>query len=292
METPHNRNDDWLDALLQLTKARITLAVTGSTATGWILFAQTVSLPILYPIVGVFLLACGCAALNEVQEARLDAKMARTAGRPIPAGRIDPLAALFFAVTFILLGFYFLASIDRHLPAVLLLGLLAVVWYNGVYTYLKRRTPFAVLPGALVGAIPPIIGWAAAGGLPSDPAILLVACFFFIWQVPHFWLLMLMRADEYARAGLPTPATVFAPRQLSRITFIWILATAAAGLVLTLLIRLSLPWNVLIFAASIWLALQAVRILRTAQPPDRRAFLQLIAYAAMVMLFLCLNALT
>jgi protoheme IX farnesyltransferase len=167
-----------------------------------------------------------------------------------------------------------------------------------VYTYLKRVTAFAVVPGALIGAIPPIMGYVSAGGSLHDPAILLVAMFFFLWQIPHFWLLLLMLGDEYREAGLPTVTGRFARPQLQRISFVWVLATAASGLAFMALNRadIALPWSLGLVGASVWLAAGAGAILRVSGADDggrqfRRAFWQINAYAVMVMVCLSLNAL-
>ena len=95
--------------------------------------------------------------------------MKRTANRPLPAGRMSLASALFLSGLLILLGLYFLTSSEANAGLLALLGAFAVIWYNGIYTYLKRLTAFAVIPGALLGALPPVIGWTAAGGDPFDP---------------------------------------------------------------------------------------------------------------------------
>ena len=246
----------------------------------------------------MFVLASGSAALNQWQERKIDARMKRTRGRPIPAGCIDPPWAAFLALLFILLGLSSLSSVEQNARVTLGLGLIAVLWYNGVYTYLKRVTAFAVVPGALIGALPPCIGYVSAGGSLHDPTILLVALFFFIWQIPHFWLLLLMHGDEYRQAGLPTLSEKFAPPQLARVTFMWMLAAAAGGLALAVLNRVdvTLPWTLVLVIASIWLAMKATAIVRLAAPDDdksplRRAFWQINAYALMVMVCLSLGTL-
>ena len=208
------RSSSWLSLLAQLTKARITVFVMLTAATGYIVAAGRLEWVMLLPLAGVYLLAAGASALNQVQEARTDGLMPRTMGRPIPSGRIDRSTALFVAGLMILLGLFCLASVGRNTVTLLYQGVFAVLWYNGVYTGLKRVTAFAVVPGALIGSIPPLIGYTAAGGLPTDPLILLVAAFLFIWQVPHFWLLLLMWGDQYGQAGMPTLTRVFSRMQL------------------------------------------------------------------------------
>lgn len=278
--------------ICQLAKIKITIAVTGSTAAGFFLFAEKLDPAVLLPMAGVFMLACGCSALNQAQEARIDARMPRTQNRPIPSGRLDIATAVFIAVTMIMSGFVLLATIDRHIWTIMLLAGLALGWYNIVYTYLKRVTAFAVVIGALIGAIPPAIGWVAAGGKLTDPMILLVGSFFFIWQIPHFWLLLLMRGREYEQAGLASPTRRLSPDQLYRITFMWISAAAAAGMLLALLTGIDLPWKAAILICSLWVAGKALPFLRP--NPDksqiRTAFFQLIIYATLITTILTLQA--
>lgn len=140
------------------------------------------------------------------------------------------MSALLLSITFLLLGLiliYFSSNITA-----MLLGVLAVVWYNLIYTPLKKKYVMAVVPGSLIGAIPPVIGWAASGGNPFDFQILAVALFFFIWQIPHFWLLLLIHGEDYEAAGFPTLTRKFSDFQLSRITFIWIAALATSCLLI------------------------------------------------------------
>ena len=115
--------------------------------------------------------------------------MKRTAGRPIPAGVISVSRAILFATGSALLGTALLMLTGAPLAAGI--GVFTLLWYNLVYTPLKRITAFAVLPGALVGALPPLIGWTAAGGIPWDMQIITVAFLLFVGQMPHYWLLLL-----------------------------------------------------------------------------------------------------
>ncbi len=216
---------DWLTLL----KLRITVASTVTTGVGYVMARGQFDLNMVPVMFGILLQACGAAALNQVQDARLDGLMERTAGRPIPAGRISRAGAAVFAVALLLAGSALL-WLSGPVPA--LLGLAAAVVYNGIYTPLKRVTPFAALPGSLIGALPPVVGWSAAGGYLSDPAIHLVAFFFFIWQIPHFWLLLLFYSRDYVAGGLPSLFDRFDRRQIVKLTFMWIAALCVAALLL------------------------------------------------------------
>jgi heme o synthase len=153
--------------------------------------------------------------------------MKRTANRPLPAGHISLKAAV-TAGTLFAAGGLLLLLLTGSLTAAGT-GLFTLVWYNLVYTPLKKVTPFAVLPGALIGALPPMIGWAAAGGSLINSEILLISFFLFIGQMPHYWLLMMKVGDEFRDAGLPVITEKFSTLQLRNISFTWILAAAVAA---------------------------------------------------------------
>lgn len=212
--------------LLELTKIRITLFVTVTTFLGYVLYSHSLQIEMLIPLFGTLFLACGSAVFNHYQERFYDALMKRTQKRPIPSGKISPGNTLIIGSLFSLFGASLLFIGSGLTPFIL--GIIALIWYNLIYTPMKRKNPFAVVPGSLIGAIPPMIGWTAAGGYIFDPQILIVAFFFFIWQIPHFWLLMLFFDEDYKRAGFPTLSTIFSSEQISRITFIWMMAIAVA----------------------------------------------------------------
>lgn len=201
-----------------------------TTGFGYIAAAEKYDFEFLFVLLGVLALACGSAALNHYQERHTDALMFRTKNRPIPSGRISAISALEISILFILLGFILLLVAGNIISAIL--GLLNLIWYNGIYTPLKKITSLAIIPGSLVGAIPPAIGWTAAGGGLLEPQIIMIAFFFFIWQIPHFWLLLLVLDDDYKRAGMPTLTNLFSKEQLARITFVWMIATAISSLLL------------------------------------------------------------
>jgi heme o synthase len=219
---------EWVNLLLDLGKIKISLLATFSTATGYLLATGKIRIQMLMPTAAVFLLACGSCALNQYQEREIDRWMERTKSRPIPSGRLNPETALWISIGLILLGALtlFFGAGDLTLA----LGLFAVLWYNLIYTPLKQKTAFAVVPGALVGAIPPILGWVAGEGRILDPRIGGVALFFFIWQIPHFWLLLLDTSKDYENAGLPSITRLFSTKQIKRIVFIWLLSTGVSAL--------------------------------------------------------------
>lgn len=215
-------------ALFQLTKPIITLSVALTALTGFLLSQGFFAESWLAAILGVYLLSAGSAALNHIQEAGPDSLMERTRQRPIPSGRVSKSIAIVFSAILIVFGILLLARLQSKTP--LLLGVLTLLWYNLIYTWLKKKTAFAVVPGSLVGALPPIIGWTAAGGSVLHPHIILVAFFFFIGQIPHFWLILLKYGNDYEKAGFPTITRLFTSRQIANLTMIWVAATAMAAI--------------------------------------------------------------
>lgn len=261
-------------------------ALTGSLlASGWSL---TIT---LLPALAVFMLASGASALNQYQEQKTDARMGRTRHRPLPSGKIRPGQALVVAFLFIASGLALLGLSNGLLPA--LLGFAALIWYNGVYTPLKRWTAFAAIPGAVVGMIPPAIGWSAGGGTLSDSRLFALCFVFFMWQVPHFWLQLLDYGHEYEQAGLPALTQKVGRRQLTRMTFVWTCAAAVAGLLLPLygtihdpsLFFLLLPAA----AASVVAGTRLLACFTSARV--RSAFRTVNVYMLVVMSLLCLDGL-
>ena len=199
-----------------------------TTSLGYILALNDLSSFSLYPVIGIFLLACGAAAMNHYQERGTDILMDRTKGRPIPSGNVSAAFVITVSIIFLFAGsavLFFKSSL-----LTLYIGLFTFLWYNGIYTPLKKVMALAIIPGSLVGALPPMAGWAAAGGSLTDDKILLIGAYFFIWQIPHFWILLLVYGKDYDKGGFPTLTNMLSQRQLVKITFTWILLTIAIAL--------------------------------------------------------------
>jgi heme o synthase len=174
----------------------------------------------LHPVIGFTALLCiavgagAAGALNMWYDADLDAVMTRTAARPIPAGRIMPGEALAFGSVLAAFSVGTMGLLVNWLAAFLLA--FAILFYVGVYTmWLKRLTPQNIVIGGAAGALPPMIGWAAATGGIGFPSILLFLIIFF-WTPPHFWALALIRVEDYARAGVPMLPVVAGGRETRR----------------------------------------------------------------------------
>jgi protoheme IX farnesyltransferase len=280
----------WVKIILELTKFRIALFAAFSTSAGFILAKQGLSGEMMTAVSGVFFLACGCSALNQYQERQRDRLMERTRERPIPSQRLDPATALKIAFFLLFLGAFTLLKGSNGIAFGL--GVLALFWYNGLYTFLKRKTAFAVIPGALVGVIPPLLGWVHGGGRFFDPQILAVAFFFFIWQIPHFWLLLLNFGRDYEKAGFPSLTRIFTAAQLKRITFTWVFATAVACLMIPLFGLVNFyAVQVSLLIAGIWLVWKAFMLLRShhSEFSLRLTFNSINAYVLLVMFLLTLD---
>ncbi len=244
---------------LELCRIRISLFSVMAAATGYLLAAPRPGPRLLALAAGVILLACGSSALNQLLERKTDALMPRTSGRPLPSGRTGPAGALFFSAALITSGAVVLGMYGGLLPAAM--GLFAVFWYGAVYTPLKRKTAFAAVPGALIGAILPAIGWVYGGGALASPGYVLPCFFFYMWQIPHFWLFISEYGEEYEKAGLPSLAAVFSERQLSRIIFSWNLSCAASAMLLVLgSSGRAITYGLAAVAA--WMALSGAAVLR------------------------------
>jgi heme o synthase len=186
---------------IALTKPRVTWLILMSTGVGYFFGALTGwrFLTLLHTIIGTGLIASGTAALNQWYEREADAKMKRTRNRPLPAGRLEAGKALAFAIAISVAGFVELWLGANALTA--LLGLFTLASYLFIYTPLKQHSRHSTTIGAIPGAMPPLIGYAAASGRLTWEAWTLFAILLF-WQFPHFYAIAWMYREDYARAGI------------------------------------------------------------------------------------------
>lgn len=222
----------WIRIIMELGKVRISLPVALSALVGYALKTNYFDGSVWMLMAGVFLMSCSAASINHIQEYKTDALMPRTQHRPIPSGKISLKTAIIVALLYFIYGALILLA--NFPPIVFFTSFLTLVAYNGIYTPLKKVTAFAVVPGSLVGALPPYIGWFAGGGALLDERILWVSLFFFIGQIPHFWLLLLMFGKQYSLAGYPSLNAVFNEGQIKRLSYTWILATIATAFIVAM----------------------------------------------------------
>jgi protoheme IX farnesyltransferase len=210
---------------LELTKPRIAVMALFTVAAGYLLGAGAAAeaRTLFHSLVGAGLVAAGGAALNQLMERRLDARMRRTSGRPLPAGRITPEEAAAFGAGLTGAGLaYLLATVPA---AAFVAAVVTVVAYVLVYTPLKTVTVWNTVVGAVPGALPPVIGWCAARGWDGAGHAALLFFVLFLWQLPHFMAIAWMYRDDYAAAGL---RMVPGADPSGRRTAIVMIATAAA----------------------------------------------------------------
>ncbi len=186
---------------LELTKPKVQSLLLFTTVMSMEIAGSPSAATIALACIGGYMSAGGAGAVNHWYDRDIDAQMARTASRPIPAGRVSPRAALIFGCA-LALGSFVLMSVTLNLLAASL-ALAGFVIYVGVYTiWLKRRTWHNIVIGGAAGAMPPLVGWAAVHGSLSWAAVYLFAIVFY-WTPPHFWALSLLMKDEYADVGVP-----------------------------------------------------------------------------------------
>ena len=278
-----------IGAYAELSKFGIVLLVLVSAGAGFMLraplgpefpWAQG-----LLVLAGVMLLSCGASALNQVQERGRDGLMARTAGRPLPSGRLSHAQGLAFSIVAIVTGAAVLwLGVG---PMAGILGLIASGFYNGVYTpWLKPNSPFAAVPGAIPGAIPPVIGWVAGGGHIADVGAVILFGILFLWQMPHFWALSLRYRADYAAGGFPMVSERVGVEGTARLIQLYALGLTAWALAAPTF-GVGGPAALVAAAALggrlIWLAAKFAR-----QPDDQRGWLSLFLFSNFFLLLLFL----
>jgi protoheme IX farnesyltransferase len=229
-----------------LAKPRITALVIVTTAGGlWLAPGRVDSLTAALALVGTVLIVAGANALNMYIERDVDRRMHRTRDRPLPAGRMSPRAALWFGVALSVIAVPILAIGVNAVTA--LLAVLAHLSYVLAYTPLKQRSHWALLVGAVPGAMPPLLGWTAATGRIGPAGIVLFGILF-LWQVPHFLAISLFRRDDYARAGLQVMPNTVGIRATKHSIVRYLLALVAVTL---LLVPLGIEHKVYLWASSV-----------------------------------------
>jgi protoheme IX farnesyltransferase len=276
--------------IAELGKVRISLPVALSGLTGFVMYAGELNTQGWQLALGVFFMSCSSSSLNHWQESETDAKMPRTKNRPVPSGKISRNGAFAVAVSFAAIGSAILIFTNPFIA--LILSWVTLFFYNIVYTPLKKVSAFAVIPGSMVGALPPMIGWAGAGGSLTSEIILLVATFFFIGQIPHFWLLLMMFGDQYKLAGMPSLNQIFNDVQLKRITYTWVLTTiASALLVIFFVFTNQILMFLLLFYTFYLLFSLSIAVFTQTEFAVRPAFLKLNMLYLFMMFFLIGDAL-
>ncbi len=267
---------DWRD-LLALTKPRVMRLVVFTGLCGML----AAPVPV-HPVLGFAAILCialgagAAGALNMWYEADLDAKMKRTASRPLPAGRMDRQTALHFGVGLAVFSVVLMDVATNHLAAAILA--VSILFYVLVYTvWLKRRTAQNIVIGGAAGAFPPVIGWAAATGDLSTLPVLLFAIIF-LWTPPHFWALSLFVRSDYAAAGVPMMPVVAGLNSTRRQILLYTLPMAAAAVAPWVLGLTGWIYGAIAVALNAVFLVLAIRVVanRATEPkemgPEKRLF--------------------
>lgn len=283
---PWSRTADFLE----LTKPRITVLVLATTLVGFYVGARGAisSSLLLHTLLGTGLIASGASALNQYLERHLDALMRRTVQRPLPAGRLQSGEALIFAVLISSAGMVYLFVFVNHLTS--LLAALTFLSYLFLYTPLKTLTWLCTIVGAVPGALPVAMGWAAADGRLTPGAWALFAIVFF-WQLPHFYAIGWMYREDYARAGFPMlPIIDLSGSRTSRQVILFILALLAATLLPSTMGLAGVAYlGGAITLGIIFLAYGANFSRRRDRSSARRLFLVSVCYLPLLMVLMALD---
>ncbi len=282
-------DDGRFDAFVELTKPRITRAVLTTGGIGMALAPGRIELvPALLSLLGTVLVVSSANALNMWWERDVDGRMGRTANRPLPSGRLPARDALVFGVALGLIAMPVLLMVNKLTAA---LGLLALVSYVLVYTPLKAVSPYALHVGAVPGAIPPLMGYATVAGKLDGVALALFSVLF-LWQIPHFVAISLVRGSEYADAALPVYGIAKPANVVRRTVAIYTYATVAASLVPYFLGGFHAVYLVVAGALGLGFIALAHRVSTTDLGAAQRFFRASIAYIILVYgaLVLSMNA--
>lgn len=205
----------------------------------------------LFVTLGIILISAAGACFNCCQEARLDGLMDRTKSRPIPSGEVTVRSGLVQAVLLAVVGVaVLLFGIEDR--TVTLFALFSLFLYNSIYTPLKKKSVFAIIPGAFCGCMPPIIGWLAGGGELISYGAFILFTLFLLWQIPHFWLIVLHYREDYFQYDIPSMLQYVSKRQLELLVFVWVLAMAV---VIQLIAASFIDLSLLVRAILVCLAL-------------------------------------
>lgn len=242
-----------------LTKFVLSFAVSLSALFAYIMAKGEVGTNMYIATFAVLLVAMGVSTLNQFQEYKEDALMERTKHRPIASGKWSPRTAIIIAAILILSSLVLIYDLLGFIGVDLFL--FSFLWYNFFYTPLKKKSALAVVPGAILGVIPPAIGWLAAGGSLAEPEFFALGLFYFVWQIPHFWLLVMLHYGDYAGAGYPTAMRLFGKMSLQRLTYYWLMLTIMTGYFMvtvfqpasTVIIGILILTGVLAFVSSLQL---------------------------------------
>ncbi len=203
-----------------LIRIKVSLSIVLSTTLGLVYSGKDLNYLYLLTIIAIFFLSSGCSALNQIQEVNTDKIMERTKNRPLARNVISRVKASLVAHFFIIISLVMLYFINLY---VLSLGALTIVLYNLLYTPLKLKTPYSILIGAFIGSIPPLIGYLALNN-KINYEIINICIIYYLWQIPHFWLIAEIYKKDYKGIHYPFLSEKLNIKKYNRIFVIWITA--------------------------------------------------------------------
>ncbi len=274
---------------LTIAKIPLCLLVAFSALFGYVFAAENFVLETFYVFAVVFLLSCGAASLNSYQERYADGLMSRTRKRPLVQGQLPAgFAALqsIFLLSAGLAGLFLLAGLPAFLA-----GFIGVFLYNIIYTKLKPLTLYAIVPGAVCGAIPPYIGWLAAGGAPFSVRAFLPVLLLFFWQIPHFFLVLLRHKPDYTGNVAPNMLSYLPEQALRRIFLPWVAALVTTMITFSVVPSMLGSWERFIIVGNgvILLGVFYYQMLCSSQPDYTLLFRHLNMSLFLLMLIICVG---
>ncbi|WP_073614780.1 UbiA family prenyltransferase [Desulfopila aestuarii] len=213
-------------AAWQLAKVPLCFLIGCSTSFGAALVSNSSLLSILILGLGVLMVAMSGATVNSLQERDIDRQFKRTASRPLVRKTVSGTFAILQSVILFTFGLLLLGTTDAAPKIVVSLVILSLLIYNCLYTQLKQKTVMAIIPGAICGALPPVIGWVGGGGALFSYVALLLFVMLFLWQVPHFCLVLLLHKEDYLKVEQPNFIRMFAERGVRHLSTVWICGLA------------------------------------------------------------------
>jgi protoheme IX farnesyltransferase len=243
-----------------LLKIKVNIVIAFTTISGYILASGVFETKALFIAFFTFLLACGASIINQIQEKDIDITMERTMKRPIPDNTISIKEATSISCLLLLFGLIGLLILSNI--QVLILAVIALVWYNLLYTNIKRSSHYAIIIGSFVGALPLVMGWSAAGRELLEPEIIFMSTFLMLWQIPHFWLLTILHYKDYDNSIIPSILDVLSISQVKRICLIWLIFIAILPLFVPFYFsEITLHTYIILLINSVFLILASLNLL-------------------------------
>jgi protoheme IX farnesyltransferase len=280
--------------LIRFTRFYLSLAVSFSALFTYLVATKQPSFEIIIPWFGVLFLALGSSALNQVQEKQYDKKMNRTLKRPMVSGAYSFKKGFTISILLIVSSLFMLNYSMEILGIYFTLSTLLI--YNLIYTYLKPITHWALILGSFLGVIAPSIGWLVANNLNLyslyQLKFIYIFILYFVWQVPHFWLLVLINKNDYKKAGFPTLKDKIGQQGLMRTISIWNIISVSNGVTVIFTSQVSMTLWILTLLSSIYIVYSSFLLFFTKEIKGKFfkiRFMELNTYILLIMVLLIVD---